>query len=97
MSGDLPDDKELAKYQLQAQTQQAARQQEYGRMGSLFGSRDNAVIYLATAVILLALIGGTIIAVVEPSVRGDMAKALAALAISALGYMFGASRPGSHH
>jgi hypothetical protein len=89
----IPDapDKELAKFQLQAQTQHAARQQDIGKMGAFFGSRDNAVIYLAWSIIILGIIGGTILAVIDPDVRGDMAKAFAALTISALGYMFGRS------
>jgi hypothetical protein len=84
-------DSELAKIHLQAQSQRAARQQEFGKMGSLFGSRDNAVVYLAVIVIILAIIGSVILAIIDPTLRGDMSKTLAALAIAALGYMFGQS------
>jgi len=82
-------DNELARIHLQAQSQRAARQQEIGKMGAFFGSRDNAVVYLAMIIIVLAVIGGVVLAILDATLRGDMGKALAALALSALGYMFG--------
>jgi hypothetical protein len=69
------------------------RRQELGKMGDLFGSRDNAIVYLAAAVIVISIVAGCILAIFEPtSSRSDLIKALAAIALSALGYMFGSIR-----
>jgi hypothetical protein len=64
-----------------------------GKMGMWFGSRDNAVIYIAALVFLISIMGCFLLALSDSSspLRADMAKVLAALALSALGYMFGSS------
>jgi hypothetical protein len=89
---ELPKDPELAVRVLDAE--HASRVVEIGRIGSFFGSRNNAVVYLAALVIILATIGAIIIAACEPTLRADAMKALAALALSALGYMFGSGSRG---
>jgi hypothetical protein len=61
-----------------------------GKIGRWFGARDNAVIYLAFIVILLAIIGAIALAIKDTGLAPDLLKALLALALSALGFMFGA-------
>jgi len=91
------DDREIARLNTVHEHASKDKAMEMGKIGIWFGSRDNAVVYLAWSVILLAIIGGTVLAVVDSSLRPDMGKALAALAISALGYMFGrTSSPSSN-
>jgi hypothetical protein len=86
---DLPSDKTLATKIIEAEHEHASRVVEMGKIGQLLGSRENAVIYLAAFVIMISVIAGAVLAYVEASLRPDMAKACAAIAISALGYMFG--------
>lgn len=62
---------------------------EIGTIGRFFGSRDNALVYLAWIIVVVALISSTIIAIMDASLRPDLTKAIAALAIAALSYMFG--------
>jgi hypothetical protein len=83
------DDKEIAK--LNAVHEHASRDKamELGRIGYWLGSRDNAVIYIAAAVIVLSMIVATIMVLINTPASADLAKAFGALAISALGYMFG--------
>jgi hypothetical protein len=45
--------------------------------------------YLVALVVVLSALGTIIIAILEPTLRPDAFKALAALGLSALGYMFG--------
>jgi hypothetical protein len=68
---------------------QKARETDIGKIGTWFGTRDNAVIYLAWSIIAGAVIGGVILAGLDPTLRADTAKALMALALAALGFMFG--------
>jgi hypothetical protein len=89
---ELPNDKELARKLITAQTELEAKRADMGKVGVLLGSKDNASIYLAAFVILVAVAGGTILAVYEPALRPDLGKAFIALALMAAGYMFGAVR-----
>ncbi len=85
---ELPKDTNLAGKVLEAE--HASKVVDMGKIGVYFGSRENAIIYLAALVIVAAVLGASAIAIAEPSLRPDVLKALAALALSALGYMFGA-------
>src|SRR4051794_30431594 len=87
---ELPSDPKLAGKILESE--HASRLAEMGRIGVWFGSRDNAIIYIAALIIIFSMIGAAVLAGFDDgrsALRGDMAKALAALALSALGYMFG--------
>jgi hypothetical protein len=83
------DDREVARLNALHAHKSKEKQIDMGKLGILFGARETAVIYLTWIIIMLAMIGGTIIAILDPSLRSDMAKALAAIAIAALGYMAG--------
>jgi len=86
----LPDDKELARTVITAQTKLQAKQADMGKLGVLFGSKEYAVIYLAALVIVIAGLGGTVLAIYEPTLRSDLGRAFIALVLMAAGYMFGA-------
>jgi len=89
------DKQEIAR--LNAVHEHAAREKamEIGRVGYWLGSRDNAIIYIAAGVILLGMIGAGVMVWINTPASNDMAKAFAALALSALGYMFGSARQSS--
>jgi hypothetical protein len=84
----LPKDPEQLGKVLEAE--HASKIAEMGKEGIFFGSRDNAIIYLAAIVVVLSAVGTIIFAILDPTLRADAFKALAALGLSALGYMFGA-------
>jgi hypothetical protein len=84
----LPKDPIVAQKVIEADAAKHAR--DMGRIGYWFGSRENAVVYLAAAVIVIAMCVSGILAYQEPTLRADTGKALLALALSALGFMFGA-------
>ena len=84
---ELPKDPQLATKVLDVE--HAGRIAEMGKIGVLFGSRDNASIYLAALIIVLAVAGLVVLAVIDSTLRADLAKALGALAVAALGYIFG--------
>ena len=88
---ELPTDTKLAGKLIEAE--HASRIAEMGRVGVWLGSRDNAVVYIAAGIVVLSMIGAVILALPDsPSqLRSDIAKGLAALGLSALGYMFGSS------
>ena len=89
----LPEDRDLDKLIVLAQSQSVQQRQEMGRVGEFLGSRDNAVIYIALAVILLSVISSVVLACFEPNpLRSDLIKALASLAVSTVGFMFGSLR-----
>jgi len=95
---ELPQDPKLAGKVLE--TEHAARIAEMGRLGIWFGSRDTAIIYIAGLVILISILAALFLALGDDghsAVRADMAKAFAALAFSALGYMFGSSGRRNNH
>ena len=56
---ELPKDPQLASKIVE--TEHAARIAEMGSIGRWFGTRDNAVIYLAFVIILIAVIGSVYI------------------------------------
>jgi len=86
---ELPTDPKIAGRVLEAERASA----EMGRIGTWLGSRDNAVIYIAAVVALISLIAAALLAAYDSSspLRGDMAKTFAAIALSALPYMFGST------
>ena len=65
------------------------RGQELGKVGVWFGSRENAALYFAGAVVLLALVVASIVGIAEPTLRPDLMKLLAAVAMAALGFVGG--------
>lgn len=85
----LPKDPQVAGQVISAE--HATRVAEMGKFGVLFGSRDNATVYIAGLSILVILVGSIALALVEPSLRADIFKVWAAFLLAALGYMFGAS------
>jgi len=93
-----PDEHELRKLTLEIERASKEKELDMGKIGAFFGSRDNAVIYIAAAVIVLSMIGGALMVLPDTlsPARADMAKAFGALAFSALGYMFG-SISSRHH
>jgi hypothetical protein len=84
----LPKDKHIAEMVVQADVEKHRR--EMGKIGEYFGSKDNATVYLAEILILVALIFMAAIAYADPGLRADALKAIIAIATLALGYMFGA-------
>ena len=91
----LPKDPDVA--QKVIETEHASKDAEKGKIGVWLGSRDNAVVYLAAVLIIIAVITSGVLAVYEPSLRADTGKALLALALSALGFMFGAGSRQKDH
>jgi hypothetical protein len=83
------DDREIAKLNTMHEHAARERAMEIGRVGYWLGTRDNAIIYIAAGVIMLAILGACLMAWINTPVSDEMAKAFAALALSALGYMFG--------
>src|SRR5438128_1436810 len=84
----LPKDKDVAKKFMDAQT--TIHRQEMGKIGEFFGSKENAMVYLAEILVLFALIFAGIIAYADEDLRADALKAVITIATLALGYMFGA-------
>ena len=85
---DLPDNEELASKVLDAEAQKA----EIGWMRKLFGSRKHAPTNIAGTVLLLSLVGLGLLAfvpVADAAVRPDLIKIFSAIALAALGYVFG--------
>ena len=66
-----------------------ARQQELGKVGEWFGSRENAALYFAFFLVSFALIILSLIAYGEPSLRSDIAKVVGAIGIAGLGFIGG--------
>jgi hypothetical protein len=69
--------------------------QNMGRIGNLFGSKENASFYFTAGLMFLAMIFLASLAWLEPTMRPDIAKVFAAVVVGALGYLGGLSR-GSH-
>ena len=70
--------------------------QELGGFGRLFGSRENAPIYIAGILGFIALVGAIavgILASVSPD-KSDLVKALVGIVIAALSFIGGASGRG---
>lgn len=82
---ELPNDRVLAGKVLDAEHKIA----EMGTVGSFFGSRENAALYLAFLVIFAALVIAAAFAAYEPTLRADALRAILGIAATALGYAFG--------
>ena len=67
--------------------------QELGKLGILFGSKENAPVYLAGILAILSLIGCIFVGVYasDTPTKGDLIKPLAAIVIAALSFIGGAS------
>jgi hypothetical protein len=84
----LPKDKHLAELVVNADADKHRR--EMGKIGQFFGSKDNATVYLAEILVVVALVAGAIIAYLDSTLRADAMKGIFAIGTLALGYMFGA-------
>jgi hypothetical protein len=66
--------------------------QELGRVGSIFGSKDQAPIYFAGLLMVIASVGFCIVAICPTTPeKGDALKTLGAIVIAALTFLGGAS------
>ncbi|XYD09872.1 hypothetical protein R1A27_04805 [Methylobacterium sp. NMS12] len=67
--------------------------QELGKVGSYFGSKDNAAIYFAGMLAFVAVIGAILVGVFASAFpeKGDLVKSLVALSVSALSFIGGVS------
>ena len=95
---ELPKDPQIATKIIE--TEHAGKVAEMGRIGVWLGSRENAIIYITGTVILVSIIAAAILAAGDDghsSAREDLVKAFAALALSALGYMFGSMGQRERH
>lgn len=63
--------------------------QNIGRLGKIFGNKENAQGYLITILLLAFLILLAGLAYAEPSIRSDLAKGLFTLMASLIGYFGG--------
>ena len=72
------------------------RSQDLGKIGSIFGSRQNAAVYLAAfmALVLLVLIGITMASAIEASVKLDLIKLFGSFFLATIGYLFGSLTAG---
>ena len=86
---ELPTDAKLAAKVIEADRASA----EMGMIGTFLGARHNAVVYIAFVIVVLSGAAALWLALAEPTspLKADIAKAFAALALSALGYGFGAN------
>lgn len=67
----------------------AGKLAEMGKIGLFFGSRDNAAVWIAGFLILLALLGLALLAWLDASLRLTVAQSFGALVAGSLGYIFG--------
>jgi hypothetical protein len=96
----LPEDKELAKMVMQAETQRVERSQEMGRIGGLFGSRQNAPTYIAGVVacfFALVLAAIVFLPIGEGLTRVDALQVVGGFFLAALGYLFGSITGNGKH
>jgi len=66
-----------------------ANEQRIGFVGRVFGSKENAVLYLASIIILVVLTILTVFMFVDPGMRSDILKYVGAIGIAAIGYITG--------
>ncbi|MBC8338845.1 MAG: hypothetical protein H8E39_09170 [Alphaproteobacteria bacterium] len=63
--------------------------QKLGRLGLVFGTRENAAIYITGGIIILVLtLLGTLM-FFDETLRSDLATAIGAIGIAAMGYIGG--------
>ena len=72
-----------------AEIQLKREAQNMGRVGSWFGSKENAALYFAASLMLLSMLFLGILALVEPPMRAEIAKVFAAVIVGALGFIGG--------
>lgn len=65
------------------------RSQELGKIGKWFGSRENAALYIAGAVVILGFMFGLIVILIKGDMVGDVFKFVAAASMAALGFIGG--------
>jgi Flp pilus assembly protein TadG len=87
------DNEEIARLNTQFAHEIRSREMEIGKLGLIFGSRDNALVYFAfiLVILIIAVLGS--IAYGDPSTRQDVEKALIALASLFVGLIAGKSMP----
>ena len=66
-----------------------ARRTELGLIGGIFGSRENAALYVASLVVLIALLFLGTLMFLDDNARPDLIKIIGGLGIGALGYIGG--------
>lgn len=81
----IPSKSTITQMQIEADAERHRR--DMGQIGAYWGSRENAATYLASGIIIVSLIAGTIIAICEPNLRSDAIKGLFGLAATALGFV----------
>jgi hypothetical protein len=91
------DDREIARLNAVQEHAVRSKAMDLGKIGVWLGSRENASIYLAAITILFSGSAAVGFAVVDPTIRPDIAKSLLGIAILAAGYMFGASKGSGGH
>jgi non-ribosomal peptide synthetase component F len=74
----------------QAQARLEDTRLRIGRAGLYFGDREHAATWLTSAIILICLVAGGLIAICEPALRSDYMKAVLGLLLAAFGYLAGA-------
>jgi hypothetical protein len=62
---------------------------DIGKVGQIFGSRDNALVYFGFIIVLLIVAVFSLIAYVDPSTRQDVEKALISIASLFIGLIAG--------
>lgn len=63
--------------------------QKIGKLGALFGTRDNAVLYITGAVIIIVLCLLGALMFVDETLRPDIATTIGGIGLAALGYLGG--------
>ena len=73
----------------EAEAELRLQAQKLGKVGALFGTPDNAVLYIAGSVliIVLSLLGALMF--VDENLRPDIATTIGAIGLAALGYLGG--------
>ncbi len=84
---ELPRDKHLAERVIQADADRQLR--DMGKIGQIFGSKENVSVYFAGTLVAMALIISCVVAVHEPTLRADALKGILAIGATALGYLLG--------
>ena len=93
---DIPTDRKLDPKVIEAHLEDTKRQREMGKIGVLFGSKENASIYIAfiLAFILLFLIGIELLVNQTSADRIQIIQILASILLGVIGFIFGAKSSG---
>jgi hypothetical protein len=83
------DENNLALKSVPHEVQLRREAQDMGRVGLWLGSRDNAAMYFAALIALIVSVFLGVLAVVDISIRGDIVKLFAGIAVAAMGFLGG--------